>query len=327
MRMHKLPLTSLRDQSHPFDVLICFASFEGRCLSIPLHTDPRHLVQSLVCIHDDATSAAMIHADRIVNHLGNSATRVPLARRDPARIATELYARVCDISRSSRKLRIGLDITTFTHESLLIVLRLLESCLDSRMTIVLLYANALEYSVGDPPDRKWLSRGVRDVRSVFGYPGEPLPGAKYHLIILPGIESERAEELAREFEPSRISVGIADDGEVDTRPHQAVHIHHCERLRTLAKDVGIFVFPAYSVDGTRLALIDQIDKHPQENVVVAPMNTKLSTVGASLAARMRPAVQLCYVVPLLYNYDAYSAPGTNCFICEGIEELWSGDRA
>ena len=49
------------------------------------------------------------------------------------------------------------------------------------------------------------------------------------------------------------------------------------------------------------------------NIVIAPMNNKISTVGASLAAISNENIQLAYAKASLYNTDGYSSPSDNVY--------------
>ena len=44
------------------------------------------------------------------------------------------------------------------------------------------------------------------------------------------------------------------------------------------------------------------------NTVIAPLNTKISTIGADLAALENENIQLAYAKPNIYNVDGYSIP-------------------
>jgi hypothetical protein len=56
-----------------------------------------------------------------------------------------------------------------------------------------------------------------------------------------------------------------------------------------------------------------LDTH---NVVIAPMNTKISTLAVYLAAERHPEIQITYCVPGEYNTKDYSIGINNIFIGE-----------
>ena len=115
------------------------------------------------------------------------------------------------------------SITTFTHEALLILLRILQRQVTKRDLVHLVYAAAAEYAVGLRPEEKWLTKGVLDVRSVLGYPGSMRPSWKSHLIVLVGFEADRATELIESYEPTVISLGFGDEKTQTSAGHHAIN--------------------------------------------------------------------------------------------------------
>lgn len=57
-----------------------------------------------------------------------------------------------------------------------------------------------------------------------------------------------------------------------------------------------------------VVLLADAEAHANMNLVVAPMNSKISTLGAALAARVNPDIQLCYAPAVTYNFENYSKP-------------------
>ncbi|MDZ7646706.1 MAG: hypothetical protein U5K54_05710 [Cytophagales bacterium] len=52
------------------------------------------------------------------------------------------------------------------------------------------------------------------------------------------------------------------------------------------------------------------------NIVLAPMNNKISTVGAALVAIENPRIQLIYAKAIEYNVIGYFEANDECFIYE-----------
>jgi hypothetical protein len=206
------------------------------------------------------------------------------------------------------------DITTFTHEALLILLKLLQLKLKPTDSVTFLYTAALEYSVGDEEENKWLSKGIGEIRSVLGYPGKVLPTQKLHLVILTGFESERAERFIEEYEPNMLSLGLADPDSSTSPAHYPVNRAKHSRIAARHKDAVTFVFSCSDPVETMTAIQDRIRQVPDHNVLIAPMNTKISTVGAALVAFDNDSVQLCYATANQYNESNYSKPDSNCYL-------------
>jgi hypothetical protein len=89
--------------------------------------------------------------------------------------------------------------------------------------------------------------------------------------------------------------------------------------------VSEFEFSCVDPDLTRRQLLKHIEQFPGENVVICPLNTKLSTVGAVLAALDNPEIQICYSQPLEYNSAGYSSPGPDITLIE-MAGIWQPEK-
>jgi len=141
-----------------------------------------------------------------------------------------------------------------------------------------------------------------------------LPSRRLHLIVLVGFEYDRAAELIRAFEPSIVSLGYDESNDPGAVRHRAVQERNLERIRALYANAHEFRFSGHDPLNAKAAIEQQAKLFPDANAVIAPMNTKLSTVGAALAAMENEELQLCYVQAALYNYRHYSTPGTWCYL-------------
>ncbi len=213
---------------------------------------------------------------------------------------------------------IVVDITSLSHELLVVILGALHS-FDIMKRVTLLYVGASEYSSNTADNAVWLSRGVRSIRSVLGFPGTMLPSKRLHLIILAGFEVERASEVIIRYEPASLSIGVGHkDQSVSVELHKK-NIQFFERLNQFVEEhnaetqeVLNFEFSCVDPYQTKQQLLAHIDGLPSlsdKNIVICPLNTKLSTVGVVLAALERSEIQICYAEPDEYNTDGYSKPG------------------
>jgi hypothetical protein len=173
--------------------------------------------RALICANEDFPQVMKRSAKQLMRQFGDTARLVTLNTSDPLRTADGLQQAIDDALNANLH-RFLVDITTFTHESLLILLRIFQ--MRGLKSIEYLYTTAKDYSVGDPDERKWLTKGIGEVRSVLGYPGRAFPSNKLHLIIMAGFEADRAERLLQEYEPSKISVGLGDPDYSIARPLQ-----------------------------------------------------------------------------------------------------------
>ena len=90
-----------------------------------------------------------------------------------------------------------------------------------------------------------------------------------------------------------------------------------QELILAMQDLLEFKFPASSIAGTAVALKNIMSSQLENyNFILAPMSTKLSTLGALLVAECYPEVQIAYCVPGEYNWQDYSRGTGHVFIEE-----------
>lgn len=293
--------------SNPIDLFVCSASFESRCISVPQQIKALGPKQSVVAFTIEIAGIAKTNREVILSHLGSNSELMPLSMSNPI-VSADSIAKVLGPLLQSKPLSIVIDVTTFTRESLLIMLRFIHDNALSGSVVEFVYSHAEEYSIGDEVHEKWLSKGIQEVRSVLGFPGDLLPSRRNHLIVLVGFEDERALSLIRECEPSMISLGIADETESGTTPHQPTNAHKLNRLVSSLDSVQHFTFKGYDANATKEIVRDQMRTGEGLNTIIAPMNTKVSTVGVAMLAIEDDSVQICYAQPNIYNYERYSRP-------------------
>lgn len=308
----------------PIDLLITSASFELRSLSIPTGLDKGLVRRTVVGVNVTYLESVNEHFRKISEHFDGKVTKLELDADDPVVSAFNI-AQVLEQHPQGSPERVLVDITAFTREGLLMVLDYVDKRRRPKDEVLLGYATAADYSIGNSIEDKWLSKGVRDVRSVLGFPGRMIPSRATHLIVMVGFENERALELVEICEPTFVSLGVADVGEESAQPHQETLLRKTARLRDglRGRVIGLetFTFRAYDAEATEKVLRHQASVFGPCNVVVVPMNTKISTVGAMLLARREEAVQICYAPANVYNTERYSVPGSYCYLFRlGSEE-------
>ncbi|MCB2188937.1 MAG: hypothetical protein KQJ78_21155 [Deltaproteobacteria bacterium] len=316
MKLDKVQLHMLdRALNQKFDLYICSSSFEERCLSIPKNIDVHNIGQAMILSNIDLEKYVGGKKESLKKIFHEKIT-VDVCTNDPILTADNLDKYICNVVSNKNLRNILLDITTFTHESLLILLCILRlHCRKAK--IVCVYANASEYSVGDDVGHKWLSRGIGEVRSILGYPGEIVPSRETHLILIVGYEHERAAGLVEALEPNSLSIGYGRSGSATTEKDKDAnesYMQLVEQIATSYYDVSRFEISCNDPIGTKNMLLTQIDNVKNKNIVVAPMNNKLTTIGAALAAFQNDKIQMCYAQALRYNHENYAAPGSDCYI-------------
>ena len=306
----------------PVDVFICSGSFEERCKTIPAQIQEDEVHHVLVCENEDLKEIVRPNSKYLMDRFGLSSIHVPLRANDPLIGADNLVSKLKKICESQPK-NFLIDPTTFTHESLLILIKIIRELLRGRegISMQFAYTGAKDYSVGQKKQDKWLSKGVGEIRSVLGYPGIVIPSLKTHLIVLLGFESERAMKLIDAYEPSITSVGLGEVKSSISQQHHEVNFGFYNSLKEVHSNIHEFQFSCVDPLLTMRIIQEQVKKFPDHNVVLAPMNNKISTIGAALSSISTENIQICYAHANQYNYEGYSTPDEWCYFFDLPELL------
>jgi hypothetical protein len=305
----------------PIDLLVTTASFEARCLTVARNVASRVLAACILRNKEVEAGSAhhMVALRTLLAHA--KPVEVPASLSSATATADALLRDVIPRACSAKRL-VVVDTTTFTHEQLLILLALLSSARPSAK-VVLAYNGAQEYSSNTTEEAVWLSRGVKNVRSVLGFPGAFVPTKRLHLMILVGFESERALSLIDYMEPTHLSLGLgAETASVSAHHFARNRKFHgrlsafIDRQARLQASVDTFEFSCVDPVAASSAVIDHASRFERYNTVVCPMNTKLSTVGVAIAALTHPALSVVYAEPEEYNQEGYSTPSDSVSLVE-----------
>lgn len=289
---------------------ICFASFESRCLSIPQVINPDKIVKTWIIRNNYGRTAEANQSnfDTIKKNLNNN-EEVGFSLKRSDKIADLIFELVKELKTLNVK-NIVVDISTFTHEVLLILLKALYVSKNEFEKILFLYNGAERYS-------EWLSKGCKDIRNVIGYPGYWNPAYKYHLIVLSGFEQERITGLVEILEPDSLSLGVCNDSTNDN--HNDAILQYRKRFEEWAQNLQVlkkyerFDFSCINIEDTIKNIEKIIDSDNEMNYILAPLNTKLSTVAAGIVGLRNENIQLCYPIPEAYNIE-YALPSENVTI-------------
>ncbi len=302
---------------------IGMASFEDRCLSIleALKQQPK---QCLFFKNVAAGSLAEKNLNRMIGMATARNAVIGLDLDSPIAAADAFARAMTENIPASSTGAVFIDITTFTHEQLLILLRVLDR-FHPTAKIYMGYTGAGKYSTNTAIEDIWLSRGIAQIRTVLGYPGSFAPSKKLHLTILVGFEHERAAAVIEQFEPARLTLMCGDPSHSVSADHYETNKRFFEELRkfvertrltqTEVETLNFSCVDPFSARDTVLRLATQSDDY---NVVVCPMNTKISTVGVGLAALRDQRIQIAYARAIEYNEAGYSTPSDMATVFEYV---------
>ena len=323
----KIELTELKETSvdNEYDLFICCCSFEKRCLSVPQNLSTHKIDNSLIVYNEEILEYINTNLSLLKDYVLANGKLISIHQSDPLYTADSIKNALLEYrDKSTRKVhRILLDITTFTHETLLILLKLIQ-ILFPDSNIICAYANALDYDAPNNKNEKWLSKGISEIRSVLGYAGMFMPAQKTHLIIVVGYEYERAISIINALEPSSISLGFGRSNNATTQKNIDANEHYMELVSEVASNYSnIDTFEVMCNDPyqTRDELTKIIKSHSDKNILISPLNNKISTIGVAFATFENENVRVCYAPALTYNYENYSEPGESCYLFDITEAM------
>ncbi len=295
-------------------VFICSASFEDRCFSVASVLKRQRFDNVLVFYNANEDASIITNANKLANDFVPLSEPIKLNSDDPVHNFATIYDAIELVVNKELSIKFLIDCTTFTHETLLILMKILELILGSFDNVFVCYVGASEYSLNtNKQEDKWLSKGIKEIRTVLGYPGYMDPTKKNHLIVLFGFESERTRMLIDSYEFNAISLGFAEsEGSIQDN-HQKINEKRHRELLVEYPNAFPFSFSCLNPFHTRKIILELVTKFEGYNSVIAPMNNKISTIGVGLAGMDNFDLQITYAKPNIYNSLAYSKPNNTVY--------------
>lgn len=302
------------------DLFVCASGFEGRCLSFANAIDPILIGEAVVFNLSDNYTASLENIDKIKERISQLRT-VEHPKNNAIDTFDIMYNTIgssCSF-KANNGLKMLVDISTFTREVLLILIKILSlEEFRTRFTITFSYTPAESYP------NEWLTKGIREIRSIFGYAGLNVPSKKLLLIILNGFEIERTEEVINTFEPNKVILGCPSASESINsnlaEQSRAKFDHILENNRSLIDE--IFEFSCTDIILTKSVLESIVDLNEADyNIVLAPLNNKISTLAVAMVALRNEHLQVCYASANQYNIHIYSQ-SADYFLIYNFNEIF-----
>ncbi len=296
------------------DIFISSASFENRCFIIAKLTKDFKPKESAFFFNSNEIQLIVSNSDKLCSEVSKS-IKIELNSNNPVGNYLAIDNFLNEKTKSTSKPKVLIDTTTFTHETLLVLIRLVQLKKELLGDIYMAYAGAKDYSTNSKNDEeKWLSKGIDQIRTVLGYPGFTNPTQKNHLIILFGFESERTKRIIEEYEYEHITLGFGGDFIMEN--HLKINYERHAKLVEEYPHARKFTFSLTDPFEAKKDILKYLDTTELKNLntVIAPLNNKISTIGAALAAMNSENIQLAYAKPIMYNTDGYSTPNEDLYL-------------
>lgn len=300
------------------NVFIGSLSFEDRCLSSFKCVDFKKFDLVVFFINESYSDFYGKNKSELLR-LKDKISFIEIDQGNQILIASELKelaSSLLNLPVPLGKLKIIVDITTFTRDVLLILVKVFSVKLQGIGKIYWVYNSVERMS------QKWLSKSVVDVKSVLGYSGFIRPSRNLHLVVLSGFEPERAREIINIYEPDIISIGCGSNKD---SLREDLFKKNEELFKKLigyygSQSVRKFEFGLSSPQNTRTSLTKYLEDQDffGMNTVIAPLNNKISTIGVAMYTFGKPDVQVCYARVAEYNTKDYSIPSNTFYVFEGF---------
>ncbi len=297
------------------DLFICASGFESRSTSLALLLDEKSISNGVMFHQMDNYSVSEKNMHEFRKKFSTFEV-VEFPKNKPFD-AFEIFISNIDkyipqlVTKEIRN--IVVDITAFTREILLILLKILTSpCIKEYVNVILAYMPAQSYQ------ENWMTKGVREVRPILGYSGLLSPSKPSLLVALTGFEIERLRTVIDIFEISHLLLGKPCKESSINNDLFIISESKCEQLKTeyqhLIKD-DCFTFSCQDIKKTKEVILDIYNRYKEDfNIIVIPLNNKISTLGVAFAALEEEGIQVCYPSANQYNIDNYSTPSELFFI-------------
>lgn len=298
-------------------LFICCASYEARSTAIVERFRDKYKTEhAIVFLSNEykdkgqTPSNYKFIVDTLQNIIGETPETIDFNIDKPIPSMRKFEDRFNACEKIGKLKSVSIDITTFPRQELFVLLRVIDS-IATISKIRLFYTEPNKY---DSEDRNgWLTSGVKSVRTIPGFGGIQQPQKKKLLVMFLGHEEERAAITWKRHQPN-MTIPIIPcpnykddfDGIVENRHHAML-----SRMGNSKYQVKI---PARGIEESRDIVLAIWEKYYGDYFfIVAPLGTKLQSLGVYMAAKIKRDIQITYAMPSLYNYNSFS---------QGVDKIW-----
>lgn len=303
-----LPITGEKD-----DIFIVCSSFEERTIAVSERLDPKYLMENcFIFKYDEKTKTILrdLNFKKLTESLAHNSENIfPIIcdRFDPLD-GIQKIQEVCQNNRITiSEKNISIDVTTFTKQCLLVLLRFLAS--HNPKSVRLFYTEPVNYA---PEFGRPLSYGLIDIVSVPSYGGHFYIEKEVLLIIMLGYEGDRAYSIWQALSPHKTIVLIGKSSSSNEYEERVRNFNRKLIDRLPKKSIEIID----SMDPFQVSeeLKKRIQQHSSQfNIMISPLGPKPQVVGCFLALEEHHDVQIIYAIPKRYEEQYFS---------KKIGEIW-----
>ncbi len=299
-------------KSDNVNVLITSANYDDRCLTLPEIIRGAGIREAFV-FQEQGCNHSIKNANTISSQPDYKVSLVEYSVDQPIEIVGKVNNIINELFRRYLQLNVLVDITGFTTENLLILMKRIYEARAGFDSVYVGYVGAKDYSLNQNQKEKWLQKGVADIRKIEGYQVAE-KSDKTHLLLLMGFEYDMAVKTIKQGDYDFVSVGFG------VTPIQANHFSiNYERYKRLVNEIPEtkeFRFSLTNPLETKKQILEYLDQEEFNgvNTTIAPMNNKLSTIGACLASLNNESIQQVYCQPEVCNKQGYSEANDDVYL-------------
>ncbi len=288
------------------EIFLACASFEDRTTAVANKLSQQYLIEnSFVCKYEEKnkSSARDENFERLRSLL--------------ARHSGNVFPIICDhhdVLDGIRRFRelcssrgvgladknISVDITTFTKQYLLVLLKYLEK--QHPRSVRLLYTEPEDYAV------KWdrpLSCGLIDIVSVPTYGGRSYTEKENLLILILGYEGDRAYGIWERLSPHK-TVVIVGRPSYKNLWEGRVEQFNSKLLAKLPSESTIYS-PTLDPFQVKKDIDTLVERHSTKfNIAISPLGSKPQVIGCYLSLAAHAEVQVIYAIPKYHEEEYFS---------------------
>ncbi len=288
------------------DVFVACASFEDRTMAVVDRFSKKYKVaKSFVLKYDEKnmTNLRDVNFGKLKSKIEqHSENTFPIIcnHHDPLDGVFKIRDLLQNNSLVLENKNITVDITTFTKQYILVLLRFIES--QKPKSVRVFYAEPEDYAV---KWRKPLSSGLIATVSVPSFGGHYYTEKENLLILQLGYEGDRAYGLWEKCAPHKTIVLIGKPSFKESWEGRVKKFNR-KLLSKLPEDSKYYI-PTLDPFKVCRNLDDLIEKYsPKFNISISPLGPKRQVLGCYLSVRKYPDVQIMYTIPKSHEEEYFS---------------------